>query len=145
MSIAQDLHDRLRAALPPQVPVLLPDEFRVPLAAAPLDAQGRPAVGQGERGLGVYLQQHPQGYVQVYDPQPITTTSGIYDEHWATVDAIAPTDATADALLVLVRRTLGGTPRTGGRTRVTTPPRTTREPGSVRVSLQFSVRTPHPR
>lgn len=145
MSIAQNLHDRLRAALPPQVPVLLPEQIKEPLDAAPLDAQGRPAVGKGERGLGVYLQRHPQGYVQVYDPQPIMTTSGIYDEHWATVDAIAPTDAAADALLVLVRRTLGGTPRTGGRIKVTTPPRTTREPGSVRISLQFSVRTAHPR
>ena len=66
--IAQDIHDRLRAVLPASVPILLPEQQREPLDAAPVDAQGRPVVGGGERGLGAYLKRHPQGYVQVEQP-----------------------------------------------------------------------------
>lgn len=142
-AIVTDLHARLSAAL--TVPVLLPEQREEPLQAAPLDAQGRPRVGGGERGLGAYLQQHPGGYVQLYDLQPVMTTSGIYDEHWATVDAIAATDEVADPLARQVRALLGGTPRTGGRIRLAVPPRTERDGASVRVTLQFSVRSAHPR
>lgn len=120
MSIVQDLHDRLRAALPPQVPVLLPHQFREPLDAAPLDAQGRPMVGGGERGLGLYLRQHPQGYVQVEAPLPISS-DGLTALYWVAVASIAPTPEAAAALALLVRRALSGTPRSPGPHREVTP------------------------
>lgn len=133
-AITTDLHTRLTAAL--SCPVLLPEQRELPL-------QGRKPGQAG--GLSGYLQQHPGGYVQLYDPQPVMTTSGIYDEHWATVDAIAATDGVADLLAQQVRSLIGGTPRTGGRIRLAIPPRTERDGVSVRVTLQFSVRSAHPR
>ena len=140
-----DLLARLRARLPPEVPVLPPQDALVPAEYSQADVQGRPLEG-GESGLHLYLrEQAPQGYVQLYDFQPAMTTSGIYDEHWATVDAIAVTEADASALAQQVRSLIGGTPRTGGNVRLMTPPRTERHGTSVRVSLQFSVRSAHPR
>lgn len=99
MSIAQALHDRLRAALPPEVPVLLPEQRDTPNQAAPTDAQGRPKVGGGERGLGRYLQQHPQGYVQVEEPQGLLASLGGAAALWMVqVSCVAATGEQADAL-----------------------------------------------
>lgn len=107
MGIAQDLHARLRAALPPEVPVLLPEQFREPLDDAPLDAQGRPKIGGGERGLGRYLQQHTQGYVQVEDPLPISADESVA-VFWCAVASFAATEADAAALAAQVAHILAG-------------------------------------
>ena len=50
--IVRDIHARLTAVLGNAVPVLLPEQIREPLEAAPLDAQGRPMVGGGENEDG---------------------------------------------------------------------------------------------
>ncbi|GHG35826.1 hypothetical protein GCM10017784_32360 [Deinococcus indicus] len=140
-----DLTRRLQAALPGTVPVLPPEEFLVPAEWEQEDAAGN-LVPSGERGLHVYLrQQAPDGYVQLHDLQPLSTQSGWADQHLLTVACIATTEALAQAVASQVRRTLGGTPRTGHRTRVSTPARVTREPGSVMVTLQFTVLSAHPR
>lgn len=109
MTIAQDLHARLRAVLLPEVPVLLPEARDTPNQAAPTDPQGRPKVGGGERGLGLYLQQHPQGYVQVEEPQGLLASLGGAAALWmAQVSCVATTGEQADALaraaLVVVSR-----------------------------------------
>lgn len=106
--ITLDLHARLQAALP-GVTVLLPDEQKLPLQAAPVDTQGRPAVGTGERGLGTYLATRPEGYVQIETPEPITTT-GNQDTYWTAVAAIAGTAEQAAALATQIRTALAGTP-----------------------------------
>ncbi|GAA0508401.1 hypothetical protein GCM10008937_15290 [Deinococcus depolymerans] len=140
-----DLARRLKAALPGTVPVLPPEEFLVPAEWEQEDATGT-LVLNGERGLHVYLRQKaPGGYVQLHDLQPVGTTSGVFDEHWATIDTIAPTEQAASALARLVRQAIGGTPRTGGPIRLIVPPRTERHGTSVRITQQFSVRSAHPR
>ncbi len=110
-AIVTDLHARLTAAL--SVPVLLPEERDVPAQAAPLDAQGRPMVGGGERGLGAYLQVHPGGFVQLEDPQGIAD-DGVTAVWWVPVAAVAPTAQAADALAGEVRRVLCGSARDPG-------------------------------
>ena len=85
--LTQDMQARLRAALPPDVPVLLPESIREPLEAAPLDAQGRPMVGGGERGLGAYLRAHPAGYVQIEEPVALTS-DGLSGVFWVAVAAL---------------------------------------------------------
>lgn len=143
--IVTDLHDRLTARLPASVPVLLPSELLIPAEWQEEDGSGE-LVNGGERGLHVYLrQQAAEGYVQLYPFQPIMTTSGIYDEEWASIDAIAATSAVAEPLARQIRALIGGTPRTGGNIRLIVPPRTERDPVSVRITLQFQVRSAHPR
>ncbi|WP_288481010.1 hypothetical protein [uncultured Deinococcus sp.] len=104
VSIAADLHTRLRAALPPEVPVLPPEDIEVP--------KGGRKPGQAA-GLVGYLAQHPQGYVQVEEPLPISANS-VTSTFWVAVAAIAPTAAGATALALLVRRALAGSPRDPG-------------------------------
>lgn len=111
--IAQHLHALLRAALPPEVPVLLPEQAQEPLTAAPTDAQGRPKVGGGERGLGAYLQAHPGGYVQVEEPQGITS-DGLTASYWVPVASLAPTAEACAQLAAQVALTLNGTPHLPG-------------------------------
>ncbi|GAA5437746.1 hypothetical protein [Deinococcus aquaticus] len=140
-----DLTRRLQAALPVTVPVLPPEEFLVPAEWEQEDATGN-LVPNGERGLHVYLRQKaPDGYVQLHDLQPLSTQSGWADQHLLTVTCIAITETHAQAVAAQVRRTLGGTPRTSHRTKVTMPARVTRAPGSVMVTLQFTVVSAHPR
>lgn len=138
------IHRKLIGAL--SEPVLLPQDLLLPAEyTAGVDAQGRPLEGS-ESGLHVYLRDKaPGGYVQLYDPQPTMTTSGMFDEEWVNVDVIASHEADAQALATRIRSLIGGTPRTGGRTRLVTPSRTERHGESVRVTLQFSVRSAHPR
>lgn len=120
-AIVTDLHARLRAALPPEVPVLTPGQQREPYDYAPHDAQSRPMVGGGERGLGAYLAAHPAGYVQIEAPFPIQ--DGVITAYWTALAAVAPTSAAADALADQVRRVLIGTPgRAPGRYRPQFPP-----------------------
>ncbi|MCD0160234.1 hypothetical protein IHN63_02830 [Deinococcus sp. 6YEL10] len=102
--ITLDLHAKLQAALP-GVSVLLPDEQPLPLQAAPLDDQGRPAVGVGERGLGAYLATRPEGYVQIEPPRPITG-----EEYWTPVAAVASSSTAASALAGRVREVIAGAP-----------------------------------
>lgn len=103
-SVALDLHRKISAALP-GVSVLLPDEQQLPLQAAPVDEQGRPAVGAGERGLGAYLASRPLGYVQIEWPRFITG-----EEYWTPVAAVATTAAAADALARQIREAVAGAP-----------------------------------
>ena len=107
--IAQDIHDRLRAVLPASVPILLPEQQREPLDAAPVDAQGRPVMGGGERGLGTYLRQHPQGYVQVEFAQAIRS-AGPLRVFWVAVACTTPTQDGCQFLMDWVSRTLIGIP-----------------------------------
>lgn len=107
--IAQDIHDRLRAVLPASVPILLPEQQREPLDAAPVDAQGRPVVGGGERGLGTYLRQHPQGYVQVEQPQAIRS-AGPLRVFWVPVACTALAEDGCQFLADWVSRVLIGIP-----------------------------------
>ena len=118
--ITQDMQGRLRSALPALVPVLLPEQQREPLDAAPVDAQGRPVIGAGERGLGAYLRQHPQGYVQVETPLALSSDS-LTGTFWVAVAAVAPTPEQAQALALLARRALAGYPYAPGRYREVTP------------------------
>lgn len=104
MTIAADLHTRLRAVLPPEVPVLPPEDIEVP--------KGGRKPGQAA-GLVGYLTQHPQGYVQVEEPLPISANS-VTSTFWVAVAAIAPTAAGAAALALRVRRALAGSPRDPG-------------------------------
>ncbi|MFC4636990.1 hypothetical protein [Deinococcus hohokamensis] len=104
--VVDDLHTRLTAALGKDVPVLYPGEFTEPDEAAPLDAQGRPMVGGGERGLGRYLAQHPTGYVQLQHDTGVGS-SGYTDVGLATLEVIASTAEAADALAGQVRRAIG--------------------------------------
>lgn len=136
----------LKAALPQAVPVLQPP------TGPPIPAEWQEETPEGDikpkgrRGLLVYLEQEaPSGYVQLYDLQPLSTQSGWADQHLLTVTCTATTEALAQGVAAQVRRALGGTPRTGHRTRVSTPARVTREPGSVVVTLQFTVLSAHPR
>ncbi|UQN06291.1 hypothetical protein [Deinococcus sp. QL22] len=129
-------------ALP--VPLLLPPDALTPAEWAELDDQGRPKA-KGERGLHLYLsQQAPNGYVQVYEATPVLTTSGVHDEHWVTVDAVAADRTVAQALARLVRG-ITGTPRTGGRVWLFIPPQTQSDRVSTRITQQFQVRTTHAR
>lgn len=102
--IAVDLHRIISAALP-DVTVLLPDEQRLPLQAAPVDEQGRPVVGAGERGLGAYLAPRPRGYVQIELPRFITG-----EEYWTPVAAVASTAAAAEILAGQIREAVAGAP-----------------------------------
>ena len=106
--ITTDLHARLSAALGPDIPVLLPEQQRDPLTAAPVDAQGRPAIGSGERGLGAYLAQHTAGYVQIEQPTPLTS-DGTLATFWVAVASIAPSRSAAQSLAASVRLALNGT------------------------------------
>lgn len=137
MTIAQDLHARLRAALPEAIPVLLPEQAQAPLEAAPLDAQGRPMVGGGERGLGVYLQQNPQGYVQIGEEQGLSVAfDGAAGSWLITLDCIAPNAASRDALL---QSALSVTTRAGVRQtpfNLLTPPTTRKDPSGY-YAAQF--------
>ena len=136
---------RLASELPRGVPLLQPDQLLTPAEWEEED-EFEEIVPNGKRGLMAYLEQKaPQGYVQLYDLQPLSTGAGWADQHFLTVDVLAATEAHAQALTDLVRRTLGSTPRTGGRIRLTLPARVAREPGSVRITQQFTVRTAHPR
>lgn len=143
--ITTDLHARLSVALGPTIPVLLPEQLRDPLEAAPLDAQGRPSVTGGERGLGAYLKAHPGGYVQLYDPGFGFTVNGWADNQTLQIDCMARTDTQALDLAQRVRTLLGSTPRRGGTRPLSSPPTIThRDALSARVTLQFNVRSAHP-
>lgn len=100
MTVAAALHARLRAALPEQVPVLLPEEIQK------INAGGKP--GQ-PAGLAVYLREHPQGWVQVEEPVPISS-DGTTAVFWVAVASITGTPAEAADLAAQVRRALNGTP-----------------------------------
>lgn len=102
--IALDLQRKISAALP-DVDVLLPDEQQIPLQAAPVDEQGRPAVGAGQRGLGAYLASRPLGYVQIEWPRPITG-----EEYWTAVAAVATTSTAAATLAHQIREAVAGAP-----------------------------------
>lgn len=120
MGIPQDIHARLVTALGPDIPVLLPEQQREPLEAAPIDAQGRPMVGGGERGLGAYLRQHPQGYVQIEPPVPLSS-DGLVGNLWVTVAAIHGSVGGAAELGQQVYRALCGWPWLPGPYREATP------------------------
>ncbi|WP_288404859.1 hypothetical protein [uncultured Deinococcus sp.] len=89
------------------MPVLTPEQIDLPNQAGALDAQGRPKVGGGERGLGVYLQRHPQGYVQIEDPLPISAEESVA-VFWCAVASFAATEAAAAALAAQVAYILAG-------------------------------------
>lgn len=109
--ITTDLHARLSAALGPDIPVLLPEQLRKPLEAAPLDARGRPSVTGGERGLGAYLKAHPGGYVQIEPLTPLPSGSdGIQQRIWATISTNAATQAASQELYERVHFALCGIP-----------------------------------
>ena len=116
--ITEDIRDRLTAAL--SVTVLLPEQLREPLDAAPLDALGRPAVGAGERGLSAYLTQHPGGYVQIEQPMPITS-DGLTGTYWVAVASVHTSPDGAASLAQQVRRALTGFNYAPGRYRQVTP------------------------
>lgn len=118
--VVDALQGVLTAAVPPGVPVLLPEDQRTPLEAAPTDAQGRPVVGGGARGLAAYLAQHPTGYVQIESPLAITS-DGLTGTFWVAVASVAPTAASAAALAAQVRAALCGTPRSPSQIREVTP------------------------
>lgn len=118
--IVTRLYGRLRHALPELIPVLLPEQLREPYDAAPLDAQGRPVVGRGERGLGYYLSENPDGYAQIEQPVPITS-DGLTGTFWVTVAAIHTSREDAQALSDLVYRALVGWPWSPGPHRELTP------------------------
>ena len=107
--IVQDIRNRLLAVLPSSVPILLPEQQREPLEAAPVDAQGRPVVGGGERGLGTYLRQHPQGYVQVEQPLAIGS-DGLSATYWVAVAVIHTSGSEAETFGWVVYRALAGWP-----------------------------------
>ncbi|AWT34491.1 hypothetical protein DM785_02230 [Deinococcus actinosclerus] len=141
--IAQHLHALLRAALPPEVPVLLPEQVQEPLTAAPTDAQGRPRVGGGERGLGAYLAQHAGGYVQIEEPQGlIGSLGGAAAQHLVQVAAIAPTSAAAQSLALDAIRACAsraGVQQT--RYELTTPPSTRAlSPGAYAATFILTAR-----
>ncbi len=108
-ALVAHLHALLSAGLPlsPEQ-VLRPEQQREPHLAGPQDASGRPAVGEGQRGLSAYLAQHPDGYVQIEDPTPISN-NGAQDVYWTAVGAIAPTREKAHALASAARVILAGT------------------------------------
>ncbi|RJF74461.1 hypothetical protein D3875_04060 [Deinococcus cavernae] len=143
--LVQDIQQRLRAALPGTVPVLLPQELTVPAEWEEETPDGEIKEGGG-RGLHVYLRQKaPQGYVQVYDPGFGFTVGGWADNQTLQIDCIAPTDTLAFALARQVRSLIGSTPRRGGTRPVSSPPLIThRDAQVVRVTLQFNVRSAHP-
>ncbi|SMB93311.1 hypothetical protein [Deinococcus hopiensis] len=135
--IVDDLHSRLTAALGSSIPVLRPEQQQEPLA-------GRKPGQSG--GLSVYLTQHPQGYVQLYNPGPGFTINGWSDTQTLQVDTIAPTDALALGLAERVRSLIGTTPRTGKRRQVVTPPFIANSTdGSARAVTTYNLRSAHPR
>lgn len=98
--LAQDIHARLRAALPAEVPVLLPEEIEVPRGGR------RP----GEAGgISAYLAAHPQGYVQVEEAQPIAS-DGTTATYWIPVASVAPDAGACAALAAGVNIILNGPP-----------------------------------
>lgn len=107
MTIPEAMHALLSAALP-GVPVLLPEEASTPANYAPLAPDGLPLAG-GERGLTAYLAAHPQGYVQIEEPQPISS-DGLTDLYWVPVASLAHDQATCAALARTVDLTLNGPP-----------------------------------
>ncbi|WP_155300957.1 hypothetical protein [Deinococcus kurensis] len=102
--IAQHLHDLLTAALPDTTPVLLPEQVQEPLSG------GKP--GQPS-GLRAYLQAHAGGYVQVEEPQGITS-DGLTASYWVPVASLAPTAEACAQLAAQVALTLNGTPHLPG-------------------------------
>ena len=109
--IARDIQQRLTVTLGPQIPVLMPEEIRTPLEAAPLDAQGRPVIGQGQRGIGAYLAQHPSGYVQIEPLTPLPSgMDGIQQRIWATISINAASSDDCQALYDAVHLILCGIP-----------------------------------
>lgn len=101
--IAQHLHALLTAALP-DVTVLLPEQLQEPLAG------GRP--GQPS-GLRAYLAERPGGYVQIEEPQGITSDS-LTASYWVPVASLAPTAEACAQLAAQVALTLNGTPHLPG-------------------------------
>ena len=95
-NITEDMHVRLRAALPEAVPVLLPEEAETPNRGA----------GKGQTpGIVGYLEREaPQGYVQIETPQAISS-DGLTDVYWVPVASLAPDQATCAAL---ARAVIGG-------------------------------------
>lgn len=100
MTVAAALHARLRAALPEQVPVLPPEDIQK------INAGGKP--GQ-PAGLASYLKAHPEGWVVVEEPVPISS-DGTTAVFWVAVASVAGTAAEAAALAARVAHALGGTP-----------------------------------
>lgn len=111
MTIATDLHSRLTAALGEAVPVLLPEQIELPKSGR---TPGQPG------GIAAYLQQHPQGYVQIERPTPITS-DGTTATYWVTVASLHGTLEGVTALARAVRLTLNGTPLEPGPHREVTP------------------------
>ena len=108
-AIVDDLHARLTAA---GLHVLRPEEREKPLAGR------RP--GQAG-GLSGYLAQHPQGFVQVEEPQGIRT-SGAQDVYWIALGCIAPTPEASEALArEVLRVTCGVATREPGHYTLVTP------------------------
>lgn len=139
--IVRDIHARLTAALGAEVPVLLPQQLREPLEAAPLDAQGRPMVGGGERGLGAYLAQHPAGYVQIEQPVPITS-DGLAGTFWVALAVFQASYTDASALGLRVYRALAGWPWAPGPYREITPAQPEQlSPGVWMVRRTFEGKT----
>lgn len=139
--ITADLVTRLRAALPPEVPVLLPEQQREPYEAAPLDAQGRPRVGGGERGLGAYLAQHPGGYVQVEEATPISS-DGLAGTYWVAVAVIHSEAWEVFALAEQAYRAIAGWPYAPGHYREVTPGQPQQlAPGAWMVRRTFEAKT----
>lgn len=139
--ITTDLHARLSAALGPTIPVLLPEQLRDPLEAAPLDAQGRPSVTGGERGLGAYLKAHPGGYVQIEQPVPITS-DGTTATYWCAVASTHASHVGAALLARAVRRALNGTPYEPGAFREVTPSQPEAlAPGAWMVRATYEILT----
>lgn len=103
-AIVTDLHDRLTAVLGPEIPVLLPEQRELPLA-------GRKPGQAG--GLSGYLQAHPEGFVQLEEPQGISD-DGVSAVWWVPVAALASTPEAAEALAVRVFRVLSGSARRPG-------------------------------
>lgn len=120
--MVEHLRDLLLSTLPEGVPVLLPEEAQEPYTATDAqDAQGRPMVGGGQRGLGAYLTAHPQGYVQVEAPQGLS--AGLGSQYLIQVACVATTRAAANALAHTAARAVSS--RAGGQQTpytLTTPP-----------------------
>lgn len=104
ITLIDDLLARL-APLGPTIPVLRPEDIELPLT-------GRKPGQVG--GLSAYLAAHPEGYVQLETPTPITD-DGTTGTLWVTVGAVASEQAAALALAQRVRLLLCGTPRDPGR------------------------------
>ncbi|GGB69496.1 hypothetical protein [Deinococcus soli (ex Cha et al. 2016)] len=108
-ALVAHLRALLIAGLPlPEGQILRPEQQREPYLAGPRDAAGRPAVGEGPRGLSAYLARHPDGFVQIEDPVP-SGNNGAQDVYWTAVGAVATTREQAHTLAHAVRIILTGT------------------------------------